>query len=91
MESVRLFVKLSTTLTVGKLILIKDAIIFSISKSTIFVSINMMNGFYRILVCKRYIPYIAYITLSGMIVKGQVRLQGLTKPLPYLSDVLKFC
>ena len=45
----------------------KDVVIDGISKSTIFLSMDLMDGFYQILMCERDIPYIAVSTPSGML------------------------
>ena len=45
----------------------KDVIIDSMSKSTIFSSMDLMDGFYQILMRERNIPYTAVSTPSGML------------------------
>ena len=45
----------------------KDVIIDGMSKSTIFSSMDLMDGFYQILMRERYIPYTAASTFSVML------------------------
>ena len=45
----------------------KDVIIDGMSKSTIFSSMDLMDGFYQILMRERDIPYTAVSTPSGML------------------------
>ena len=46
---------------------IKDVIIDGMSKSNIFSSMDLMDGFYQILMREREIPYTAVMTLRGML------------------------
>ena len=55
----------------------KDVIIDGMSKSTIFSSMDLMDGFYQILMRERDIPYTAVSTPSGMIWEWLVMPQGL--------------
>ena len=45
----------------------KEVIIYGMSKSTIFSSMDLMDGFYQILMRERNIPYTAVITPIGML------------------------
>ena len=45
----------------------KDVIIDGMAKSTIFSSMDLMDGFYQILMHERDIPYTAVSTPSGML------------------------
>ncbi|CAI5738229.1 unnamed protein product [Peronospora farinosa] len=56
----------------------KDVIIDGMSKSIIFSSIDLMDGFYQIIMRKRDIPYTAVSTPSGMLWKWFVMPQGLS-------------
>uniref|UniRef100_A0AAV1UF44 Reverse transcriptase domain-containing protein n=1 Tax=Peronospora matthiolae TaxID=2874970 RepID=A0AAV1UF44_9STRA len=57
----------------------KDVIIDGMSKSTIFSSMDLMDGFYQILMRERDIPYTAVSTPSGMLWEWLVMPQGLSK------------
>ena len=50
----------------------KDVITDGMAKSTIFSSIDLMDGFYQILMLKRDIPYTAVSTPSGMLWEWRV-------------------
>ena len=54
----------------------KDVIIDGMSKSTILSSMNLMDGFYQILMRERDIPYTAVSTPSGMLWEWLVMPQG---------------
>ena len=56
----------------------KDVIIDGMSKSTIFSSMDLMDGFYQILMRERDIPYTAVSTPSGMLWEWLVMPQGLS-------------
>ena len=56
----------------------KDVIIASIAKSTIFSSMELMDGFYHFLMRERDIPYTAVSTPSGMLCEWLVMPQGLS-------------
>ena len=56
----------------------KDVIIDSMSKSIIFLSMDLMDGFYQILIRERNIPYKAVSTPSGMLWESLVMPQGLS-------------
>ena len=56
----------------------KDVIIDGMSKSTIFSSMDLMDGFYQTLMRERRISYTAVITLSGMLWEWLVMPQGLS-------------
>uniref|UniRef100_A0AAV1U4G3 Reverse transcriptase domain-containing protein n=1 Tax=Peronospora matthiolae TaxID=2874970 RepID=A0AAV1U4G3_9STRA len=56
----------------------KDVIIDGMSKSTIFSSMDLMDGFYQILLRERDIPYTAVSTPSGMLWEWLVMPQGLS-------------
>ena len=45
----------------------KDVIIDAMAKSTIFSSMNVMDGFYQILIYERYILYTEVVNPSGML------------------------
>ena len=65
------FYKLNaTTVPAQKPIPRKDVIVDGMSKSTIFSSMNVMDGFYQILMRERNIPYTAVSTPSGMLGSG---------------------
>ena len=57
----------------------KDVIIDFMSKITIFSSMDLMAGFYQILMCERDISYIAVSTPSGILWEWLVMPQGLSK------------
>ena len=57
----------------------KDVITDSMAKSTIFSSMDLMDGFYQILMCERDIPYTAVSTPSGILWEWLVMPQGLSK------------
>ena len=57
----------------------KDVIIAGMSNSTIFSSMDLMDGFYRILMRERDILYMAVSTPSGMLWEGLVMPQELSK------------
>uniref|UniRef100_A0AAV1V6G6 Reverse transcriptase domain-containing protein n=2 Tax=Peronospora matthiolae TaxID=2874970 RepID=A0AAV1V6G6_9STRA len=54
----------------------KDVIIDGVAKSTIFSSMDLLDGFYQILTRERDIPYTAVSTLSGMLWEWLVMSQG---------------
>uniref|UniRef100_A0AAV1VM83 Reverse transcriptase domain-containing protein n=1 Tax=Peronospora matthiolae TaxID=2874970 RepID=A0AAV1VM83_9STRA len=56
----------------------KDVIIDGMAKSTIFSSMDLMGGFYQILMREREIPYIVVSTPSGMLWEWLVMPQGLS-------------
>ena len=56
----------------------KDVIIDGMSKSPIFSSMDLMDGFYQILMRERDIPYTAVSTPSGMLWEWLVMSQGLS-------------
>ena len=56
----------------------KDVIIDGMSKSTIFSSMDRMDGFYQILMRERDIPYTVVSTPSGMLWEWLVMPQGLS-------------
>ena len=56
----------------------KDVIIDGMARSTIFSSMNLMDGFYQILMREKGIPYTAVSTPSGMLWEWLVMLQGLS-------------
>ena len=56
----------------------KDVIIDGRSKGTIFSSMDMMDGFYQILMRERDIPYTAVSTPIGMLWEWLVMPQGLS-------------
>ena len=56
----------------------KDVIIDGMSKSTIFSSMDLMDGFYQILMRERDIPFTAVSTPSGMLWEWLVMPQGLS-------------
>ena len=56
----------------------KDVIIDGMSKSTIFSSMDLMDGFYQILMREQDIPYTAVSTPSGMLWEWLVMAQGLS-------------
>uniref|UniRef100_A0AAV1V192 Reverse transcriptase domain-containing protein n=1 Tax=Peronospora matthiolae TaxID=2874970 RepID=A0AAV1V192_9STRA len=56
----------------------KDVIIDRMAKSTIFSSMDLMDGFYQILMRERDIPYTAVRTPSGMLWEWLVMLKGLS-------------
>ena len=57
---------------------IKDVIIDGMSRSTILSSMDLMDGFYQILMRKKDIPYTAVNTPSGMLWEWLVMPQGLS-------------
>ena len=59
----------------------KDVIIDGMSKSTIFSSMDLMDGFYQILMSERDIPYKAVSTPSSMLWEWLVMAQGLSNAL----------
>uniref|UniRef100_A0AAV1V8N4 Reverse transcriptase domain-containing protein n=1 Tax=Peronospora matthiolae TaxID=2874970 RepID=A0AAV1V8N4_9STRA len=56
----------------------KDVIIDGMAKSTIFSSMDLMDGFYQILMRERDIPYTTVSTPSGMLWEWLVMPQGLS-------------
>ena len=56
----------------------KDVIIDGMSKSIIFLSMDLMDGFYQILMRERNIPYTAVSTPSGMLWEWLEMPQGLS-------------
>ena len=56
----------------------KDVIIDGMSKSTIFSSMDLMDGFYQILIREKDIPYTVVSTPSGMLWEWLVMPQGLS-------------
>ena len=58
----------------------KDVIIDGMSKITIFSSMDLMAGFYQILMRERNISYIAVSTPSGTLWEWLVMPQGLSNP-----------
>ena len=56
----------------------KGVIIDGMDKSTIFSSMDLMDGFYQILMREREIPYTAVSTPSGMLWEWLVMPQGLS-------------
>lgn len=56
----------------------KDVIIDGMSKSTIFSSMDLMDGFYQILMRERDIPYTAVSIDSGMLWEWLVMPQGIS-------------
>ena len=56
----------------------KDVIIYGMAKSTIFSSMDLMDGLYQILMRERDIPYTAVSTPSGMLWELLVMPQGLS-------------
>ena len=69
----------------------KDVIIDGMSKITTFSSMDLMDGFYQILMRERDIPYTAVSTPSGMIWEWLVCHKVLSTPLPHSTDVLHIC
>ena len=67
----------AATVPAQTLILRKDVIIDGMSKSIIFSSIDLMDGFYQILMRERDIPYTTVSIPSGMIWEWLVMQQGL--------------
>ena len=67
----------------------KDFIIDSMAKSTIFLSMDLVDGFYQIIMRERDIPYTAVSTPSGMLWEWLVMPQGLSNALT--TDVLQIC
>ena len=55
----------------------EDAIIDGMSKSTFYLSMDLMDGFYQILMRDQDIPFTAVSTPSGMLWDGPVKPQGL--------------
>ena len=55
----------------------KNVIINGMSKSTIFSSVDLMDGFYQVLMRERDIPYMAVSTPSGILWEWLVMPQGL--------------
>ena len=56
----------------------KDVIIDGMSKTTIFSSMDLMNGSYHIITHEHNIPYTAVSTPSGMLWEWLVMPQGLS-------------
>ena len=56
----------------------KDVIIDGMAKSTIFSSMDLLDGFYQILMRERDVPYTAVSTPSGMLWEWLVMPQGLS-------------
>ena len=56
----------------------KDVIIDGMARSTIFSSMDLMDGFYQILMSEKDIPYTAVSTPSGMLWEWLVMPQGLS-------------
>ena len=56
----------------------KDLIIDGMSRSTIFSSMDLMDGFYQILTREQYIPYTAVSTPSGVLWEWLVMPQDLS-------------
>ena len=59
----------------------KDVFIDGMSKSTIFSSMDLMDGFYQILMRERDIPFTAVSTPSGMLWEWLVMQQGMSSAL----------
>ena len=59
----------------------KDVIIAGMSNSTIFSSMDLVDGFYQILMRERDIPYTAVSTPSGMLWEWLVMPRGLSNAL----------
>ena len=55
----------------------EEDIIEGIAKSTIFLSMDLMDGFYQFPMRERYIPFTAVSTLRGMFWKWLFMPQGL--------------
>ena len=55
----------------------KDVVIDGMAKSTIFLSMDLMDGFYQTLMRERDIPLTAVSTSSGMLWEGLTMPQGL--------------
>ena len=66
-------------------ILRKDVIIDGMSKSTIFSSMDLMDGFHQILMRERDIPFTAVSTPSCMLWEWLVMPQGLSNLLPSID------
>ena len=56
----------------------KDVIIDGMAKSTIVSSMDLMNGFYHIIMHEQNIPYTAVSTPSGMLWEWLVMPQGIS-------------
>ena len=67
----------------------KDVIIDGMSKSTIFSSMGLIDGFYQILMRERNIPYTAVSTPSGMLWEWLVTPQGLSNALATFNKCIK--
>ena len=65
----------------------EDVIDDGMSNSTIFSSMDLMHGFYHILMRERDIPYTAVCTPSGMLWEWLVMPQGLSNALQRSTDV----
>ena len=69
----------------------KDVIIDGMSKCTIFSSMDLMDGFYQILMRERDIPVTAVSTPSGMLWEWPVMPQGFVIPPPHSTDASHIC